>query len=696
MLFADPTGCQTIECTNAPPGWYYTQVDKERTAYLDNLECPIARCKPPKPDRRFVPGFATDTNACPTQPCDMSRLPKGHYYQLTHDYTKCTPVPCELIAGHFYLHGAQGGQAGCAKVRSKCTNARLGQTYAQQTKLVTQQNGCPVRFCDDPPAGKDFATEKSCTAFVSCTTAALGQHYVQSPASNPCQVARCTNADVGEFYQAGNTNFGPDCAVGKCAVITGYTFNTPGDCWDMQRCAAREAGFYFKYSNDKLCAREACDYNPEGGWKFVAGFALRPGKCPRQKCAGAPPYVSSDSCDPATTAAFVTTASRAISDTDAAKSVIPSTQTTSHVVVYAVAGCGAALVLVPLVTLIYCCLRRHNCSSNNSMTMPLKSPKPTAYTNISETIEGDRAHMIAAKAASEMTWGDLLMNTGDVTLGRKLAQGSGGQIFSGRFAGSDVALKESYDMMMAERHDELVREASMMAKLKHHNIVRFFGIWQPPNEGEEEIERVFLVMELCSNGDLRDAAQDLDSTLRQRQQWITQVALAMQYLHGRTPPIVHRDLKPQNVLLDAEGNAKICDFGISKAMESSRDMTVGIGTVAYMAPEMMHAFSTQTPQADIDGTKCDVFSFAVLALYVATGEAPHAGLSNEDIFIKIGVRGGRPGIPRGYAGSQDAHQNGYDNFIELVNQMWHQRPEDRPDFGSIVSELTACFAQNSP
>ena len=175
-----------------------------------------------------------------------------------------------------------------------------------------------------------------------------------------------------------------------------------------------------------------------------------------------------------------------------------------------------------------------------------------------------------------------------------------------------------------------------------------------------------------------------------------QVALAMQYLHGRTPPVVHRDLKPQNVLLDAQGNAKICDFGISKGMESSRDMTVGIGTVAYMAPEMMQAFSNTTSRVDIDGTKCDVFSFAVLALYVATGKAPHAGLSNEDIFIKIGMRGARPDVPSGYAGSQDLHQNSYENFIELVNQMWHRQPEDRPGFGIIVTKLTVCFAQNSP
>merc|ERR1711939_903265 len=99
-------------------------------------------------------------------------------------------------------------------------------------------------------------------------------------------------------------------------------------------------------------------------------------------------------------------------------------------------------------------------------------------------------------------------------------------------------------------------------------------------------------------------------------------ASAMEYLHGRTPPIVHRDLKPQNVLLDDKRNAKVCDFGTSKTMEKSRDMTTGIGTVAYMAPEMMRAFSENSKKMDMDGTKCDIFSFAMLALYVATGKSP--------------------------------------------------------------------------
>ena len=700
MLFANASGCETITCNNTPAGWYYTPVDKERRAYLDTLECPVANCTPPTlPDRRFVPGFATESNACPTEQCDMSTLPIGHYFQLTNNYTECTAAPCELLPGYFYLHSAQGGPDGCAKVRSKCTNTQLGEEYAPQTELVTNKSECPVQLCSDPDVGKDFAIQGSCAPLVSCTTAGLGQYYVKSPATNPCQLANCINAREGQFYPAGAVNLGPKCAVRRCSIISGYSFRTRGDCLDMERCPVPDAGFYYTDSPDETCKQRACHFDRRGTWKFVPGFALRRDKCPRKKCARAGPYASLDSCDPratTTTTTNIFTTPRVAFVADSVKSKA-SGMATKDIVVIAAAASGAVIFVVVLTLLIWCCVKRRNAQMQKQLLFPSGSRKTSTYateptkTEASGQTGDGKAHTIAASAVSNIKWGDLMLNPDDVTLGRKLAQGAGGQIFMGRFTDCDVALKESYDMLMNEHQDELVREAGMMLKLTHHNIVRFFGIWQPEDATGEETGRVFLVMELCPNGDLRDAAQNPDSSLLQRQQWITQVASAMQYLHGRTPPIIHRDLKPQNVLLDAKGNAKVCDFGTSKVMESSRDMTVGVGTVAYMAPEMMRAFSENSTGAEIDGTKCDVFSFAILALYVATGEAPYAGLDNQDIFLKIGMRGGRTAIPPGYAGTDNEHGKSYERFVGFVKRMWQQQPEDRPEFQVIVEELENCF-----
>ena len=55
-------------------------------------------------------------------------------------------------------------------------------------------------------------------------------------------------------------------------------------------------------------------------------------------------------------------------------------------------------------------------------------------------------------------------------------------------------------------------------------------------------------------------------------------------------------------------------------------------------------------QAKLDGTKCDVFSFAILALFVATGRTPYLGLSNDQIMVKVLVQNGRTAVPDAFAG----------------------------------------------
>ena len=179
---------------------------------------------------------------------------------------------------------------------------------------------------------------------------------------------------------------------------------------------------------------------------------------------------------------------------------------------------------------IFFSVRSCNAKASNSLVHVVNSKTPPVDLPLN-----DPARRLSMFAASDKL--DLLLSAGGVTLGRKLAQGGGGQVFMGRFADQDVALKESYGMLLNNNNNELVREAAMMIKLNHHNIVRFFGIWQPEGTTRAEADRVFLVMEFCSGGDLRDAAQDPASTLKERQQWILQVASAI------TPPITPRALK---------------------------------------------------------------------------------------------------------------------------------------------------------
>merc|ERR1712032_1287887 len=129
---------------------------------------------------------------------------------------------------------------------------------------------------------------------------------------------------------------------------------------------------------------------------------------------------------------------------------------------------------------------------------------------------------------------------------------------------------------------------------------------------------------------------------RQKFAWATEMADALCYLHGRSPPIIHRDLKPRNVLVDKNLTSKLTDFGLAKLSQANRDVTIQMGTVAFMPPEAMQTDdSEQTDDYDkpandydagddkvrskIDGKKWDVYSLAVCYAHIFTGEQVYKG-----------------------------------------------------------------------
>jgi serine/threonine protein kinase len=149
-------------------------------------------------------------------------------------------------------------------------------------------------------------------------------------------------------------------------------------------------------------------------------------------------------------------------------------------------------------------------------------------------------------------------------------------------------------------------EVQHASKLEHPNIVRVYDV------GEDDGTHYY-VMQYIEGSDLR-------GELKQRGRYavdaalavISQLAEALDYAHSQG--IVHRDIKPENILLDAEGQAHIVDFGIAKAVEGTR-MTRGLlGTPEYMSPE-------QVKGNRVDG-RSDQYSLAVLAYELLTGRTP--------------------------------------------------------------------------
>ena len=134
-----------------------------------------------------------------------------------------------------------------------------------------------------------------------------------------------------------------------------------------------------------------------------------------------------------------------------------------------------------------------------------------------------------------------------------------------------------------ELGEEFLNEIRALLDIRHRNIVKFYGFCLHERQS-------FLVYEYLERGSLAgmlrndDEAKELDWSKRVK--IIKGVAHALAYMHhGCSPPIVHRDISSNNVLLDAEFEARVSDFGTAKLLNpDSSNWTALAGTFGYVAP----------------------------------------------------------------------------------------------------------------
>ncbi|MCC7104140.1 MAG: protein kinase [Chloroflexi bacterium] len=202
--------------------------------------------------------------------------------------------------------------------------------------------------------------------------------------------------------------------------------------------------------------------------------------------------------------------------------------------------------------------------------------------------------------------------SGRYELGDPLGEGGMAIVYRGldRVLGRPVAIKMlrprlSEDHELIER---LQREARAAAKLSHPNLIDIYDV------GEDHGDH-FIVMALAEGGDLAELLAHEGALSPARVARLgAHLARALDYAHKHG--VIHRDVKPHNVLLDAEGQPKLTDFGIARAVGTSPLTTAGIvlGTVHYMAPEQARGQQV--------GPAADVYSLGAMLYEAATGEPP--------------------------------------------------------------------------
>lgn len=269
-----------------------------------------------------------------------------------------------------------------------------------------------------------------------------------------------------------------------------------------------------------------------------------------------------------------------------------------------------------------------------------------------------------------------IIKTEDLEELRELGSGTFGTVYHGKWRGSDVAIKRIKKSCFAGRSSELERlanefwrEAEILSKLHHPNVVAFYGVVKDGPGGT-----LATVTEFMVNGSLRHVLQRNKNLDRRKRLIIAMdAAFGLEYLHSKN--IVHFDLKCDNLLVNLKDQSrpicKVGDFGLSKIKRNTLVSGGVRGTLPWMAPELLNGGSNKVSE------KVDVFSFGIVMWEILTGEEPYANMHYGAIIGGIVNNTLRPHVPA----SCDPE------WRKLMEQCWAPDPAQRPAFAEIAGRL---------
>ncbi|KAJ6818550.1 CBL-interacting protein kinase 32-like isoform X2 [Iris pallida] len=212
---------------------------------------------------------------------------------------------------------------------------------------------------------------------------------------------------------------------------------------------------------------------------------------------------------------------------------------------------------------------------------------------------------------------------GKYELGRTIGEGAFAKV---RFAintktGEHVAIKilSKEKVLKHKLVEQIKREISTMKLIKHPNVVRLHEVMGSKT-------KIFIVLEFVTGGELFDKIVDHEGMGEdEARRYFHQLINAVDFCHSRG--VYHRDLKPENLLLDAFGNLKVSDFGLSALSQQVRDdglLHTTCGTPNYVAPEVLNDKGYDGATADL--WSCGVILFILLAGYLPFDDSNLMGL----------------------------------------------------------------------
>ena len=271
----------------------------------------------------------------------------------------------------------------------------------------------------------------------------------------------------------------------------------------------------------------------------------------------------------------------------------------------------------------------------------------------------DNIHHVVQRALAHYESKD--MRCGPYSLRDLLGRGGMGSVYSAERVDGEVAQRVAVKLLRPGMDEPSLRqlflaERQILAALSHPNIARLL------DAGHREDGQPYLVMEYVDGQaiDVFAAGQ----SVRQKIVLLRKVCAAVGYLHHNL--VIHRDLKPANILITAEGEPKLLDFGIAKILDSAGDPTVTgvrLFTPDYASPEQVTGEQVTTAT--------DIYSLGAVLYKLLTGASPHRSESDSYHGLALAISEGKITPPSKLVPSLDA-----DLAIVLMKAL-RREPQER-------------------
>ncbi|XP_012723587.2 MAP/microtubule affinity-regulating kinase 4 isoform X5 [Fundulus heteroclitus] len=262
-------------------------------------------------------------------------------------------------------------------------------------------------------------------------------------------------------------------------------------------------------------------------------------------------------------------------------------------------------------------LQSGNDRSSGEHHVPLGASRSDKATSQSSRSLGARCRNSIASCSDEQP------HIGNYRLLKTIGKGNFAKVKLGRhiLTGREVAIKIiDKTQLNPTSLQKLFREVRIMKGLNHPNIVKLFEVL-------ETDRTLYLVMEYASGGEVFDylvshgRMKEVEARAKFRQ-----IVSAVHYCH--TKNIVHRDLKAENLLLDADANIKIADFGFSNEFTLGNKLDTFCGSPPYAAPELFQG-------KKYDGPEVDVWSLGVILYTLVSGSLPFDGQNLKELRERV-------------------------------------------------------------